>query len=90
MDDDKNLFFLTLPRWKDIFILSSMGSWYDLILTFIFLLSSIGGIIAGIIFLSAAFFFSGLIGIFSFLFGYMGINYINLENQTIKPIIPIK
>lgn len=85
MDNSEKLLFLSIPRWKDITILSSMGSWYNLILTLLFLILPIIGTISSLIYLFIPAFLSGLIGIFSFLFGYMGISYKNLD----KPVVII-
>lgn len=82
MDNDESLYILTIPRWKDIFILESMGSWYNLILTLLFFINSLILIILGFVYLSVSFFLSGLISLFSFVFGYMGISYLNQGKQT--------
>lgn len=77
LDDSPNLSWLSETKWTDVFIFKSIGSWYNLILTTIFLTNSIILFSIGTAFLSYSFVLSGLVIIFSYIFGYMGIGYLN-------------
>ena len=79
MDDSPNSSWLSETKWADVFIFKNIGSWYNLILTIIFLIISIILISIGITFLSYSFVLSGLFIIFSYIFGYMGIGYLNSQ-----------
>jgi hypothetical protein len=84
------------PRWKKtgIYILSSIESIYNLLLTSIFSIIAIILIIVGLSKdeMSNSLVLSGLVIIFSYLFGYMGLMFLNRDIPTIPipiPTIPI-
>jgi hypothetical protein len=87
INDEPKFKYLTEPKWLEppIFIMSNMGSWFNLILTLIFFIIAIILIIAGLSSLSNSLTLSGVVILFSYMFGYMGIMYLHKTPQTPLP-----
>jgi hypothetical protein len=80
---------MTETRWSDIYILSSIGSIYNLLLTIIFFINIIILILVGLSTMSNSLVLSGLIILFSYGFGYMGLMFLNRDKQNPPIITPI-
>ena len=78
------------PIWSEtgIYILSSIGSIYNLVLTMIFLIIGIMLITVGLSTMSNSLVLSGLVILFSYTFGYMGLMFLN-RDIPIPPIPPL-
>lgn len=74
---EPKLQYLIEPRWPDTFIMSNMGSLFNLILTVIFFIIAIILIATGLSSLSNSLTLSGVVILFSYMFGYMGIMFLH-------------